>query len=128
VRQWPARFDGRALNSHLPWHPPRAARCGDVRGKPRLPESPVHHRSREALDAGTVASGAGIKLGEPGEALHREALDAGRRVAALDVPCCRARTDAGGALGREALDAATVAPSASATAPPRGITGNPNHP
>jgi hypothetical protein len=28
---------------------------------------------REALDAGTVASGASIK---PGEALHREALDA----------------------------------------------------
>jgi hypothetical protein len=32
---------------------------------------------REAVDAGTVASGASIKPGEPGEALHREPLDAG---------------------------------------------------
>jgi hypothetical protein len=30
----------------------------------------------------------------------------------LDMPCCRAGTDAGGALGREALDAATVASGA----------------
>src|ERR1700686_2287648 len=36
---------------------------------------------REALDAGTVASGAGIKAGEPGEAPRREPLDA------ADVPC-----------------------------------------
>jgi hypothetical protein len=52
------------------------------------------------LDAGTVASGARIK---PGEALHRAPLDA------ADAPrpstCCRcAGTDAGGAIGREALD------------------------
>jgi hypothetical protein len=33
--------------------------------------------------------------------------------APLDVPCRRARTDAGGALGREALDAGTVASGAS---------------
>jgi hypothetical protein len=30
----------------------------------------------------------------------------------LDVPCRRARTDAGGAIGREPLDAATVASGA----------------
>ena len=34
---------------------------------------------------------------------------------AADVPCRRAWTDAGGALGREALDAATVASSARTT-------------
>jgi len=38
---------------------------------------------REALDAGTVASGAGIKPGEP---LHREPLDAGYVLRPLDVP------------------------------------------
>jgi len=32
---------------------------------------------RKALDATTVASGASIKAGDPGEALHREALNAG---------------------------------------------------
>jgi len=31
---------------------------------------------RESHDAGTVASDASIKAGEPGEALHREAFDA----------------------------------------------------
>jgi hypothetical protein len=45
-----------------------------------------------------VASGAGIKPGEPGEALHREPLDAG------DVPC-----PSGGALRRKARDAGAVA-------------------
>jgi hypothetical protein len=57
---------------------------------------------REALDAGTVASGASIKAGEPGEpgyAFPREPLDA--------------RTDAGGAIGRKTLDASTVASGAS---------------
>jgi hypothetical protein len=55
---------------------------------------------RLALDAGTVASGAGIKPGECSTAKH-EALDA--------VPSRCASTDAGGAVGREALDAGTVA-------------------
>jgi hypothetical protein len=36
-----------------------------------------------------------------------------RRAALLDVPCRCAGTDAGGAIGREALDAATVASGAS---------------
>jgi hypothetical protein len=31
---------------------------------------------REVLDAGTLASGASTKAGEPGEALHRKPLDA----------------------------------------------------
>jgi len=67
---------------------------------------------REALDAATVASGAGIKPGEPTEALHREARGARCRAALLDVPCRRAGTDAGGALGRKALDASAVASGA----------------
>jgi hypothetical protein len=43
-------------------------------------------RSAEALDAGLVASGAKITPGEPGEALHREQLDAGDVPPPLDVP------------------------------------------
>jgi hypothetical protein len=109
----------------------------------------------EALDTGTVASGAGIKPSEPGEALHRDArgtpcrrrtapgpmpmarsaarastagavasgasFKAGaqprgaplrgprrrRRAAPLDMPRRCAGKDAGGAIGREALDAGT---------------------
>jgi len=41
-------------------------------------------RSAAALDAGMVVSGASIKPSEPGEVLHREALDAAD--ALLDVP------------------------------------------
>jgi hypothetical protein len=51
---------------------------------------------REALDAGTVASGAKTKPGEPGEELHGEPLDAG------DV--ARPSTCPGGAVGHEALE------------------------
>ena len=49
------------------------------------------------------------------QALHREARGAQcrRRAAPLDVPRRCARTDAGGAIGREALDAGTVASGAS---------------
>jgi len=47
---------------------------------------------REAVDASTVASGAGIKPGEALPRKAREALDAG--------PCGCARTVVGGALGR----------------------------
>jgi hypothetical protein len=56
---------------------------------------------REALDAGTVASGAKIKPGEPGEALHREQLDAGDVPPPLDVPAasCPSRRDRRGGLG-----------------------------
>jgi hypothetical protein len=58
---------------------------------------------REALDAGTVASGASIKAGE---ALPRDARGARcpRRAAPLDMPCRCVGTDAGGAIGRETLD------------------------
>jgi hypothetical protein len=76
---------------------------------------------RKARDAGMVASGAGIKPGGPGEALHRDARCARcrRRAAPLDVPCRYGRTVAGGALGREPLDAGTVA-SIKAGDRPRG--------
>jgi hypothetical protein len=51
---------------------------------------------------------------------------AGGGVAPLDVPCRRAATDAGGALGREALDAGTVAsgrpPGSSSASPARRST------
>jgi hypothetical protein len=59
----------------------------------------------EALDAGTVASGARIKPGQPGEAFATASRS-------MPPTCCaprravplRARTDAGGAIGRDALD------------------------
>jgi hypothetical protein len=60
-----------------------------------------------------VASGAKIKPGEPGEALHREPLDAGD--VPLDVPCGCGGTDTGGAIGREALDCRMVASGANAS-------------
>jgi hypothetical protein len=55
---------------------------------------------REALDAGMVASGASIKAGEPGEALHREPLDAGdvRRRRADGIAVIRALPGTGMAL------------------------------
>jgi hypothetical protein len=53
---------------------------------------------RESLDAGTVASGASIKAGEPGEALHREALDAGYVCAPSTCPAASG-ADQWGVLG-----------------------------
>jgi hypothetical protein len=73
---------------------------GGVRGKPQLPGSPVHQRCREALDAATVASGTSINASRSMPA---------RRAVPLDVPRRCARTNAGGALGREAVVAGTVA-------------------
>jgi len=57
---------------------------------------------REAVDAGTAASGAKIKPGEPSEALHRERLSATRRArlsatlhpARLELPTPVSRLDA----------------------------------
>jgi hypothetical protein len=53
------------------------------------------------------AAGAKIKPGEPGEALHRHERGARcrRRAAPLDMLYRRTRTVAGGAIGREPLDA-----------------------
>jgi hypothetical protein len=53
---------------------------------------------RKALDAGTVASGAGIKPGEPGKARHRDARDARCRASRC------ARTVAGGAIGLDGFE------------------------
>jgi hypothetical protein len=70
-----------------------------------------------------VASGASIKPASPARrsTAKREALNAG------DVPrpsTCRAAapgTDAGGAIGREALDAGTVARGARTSGPPLAV-------
>jgi hypothetical protein len=76
---------------------------------------------REALDAGTVASGASIKPDEPGEALHREALDAG------DVPrssTCRAAAPGPMPVERSAARPSMPAPPTAALAgePPATTT------
>jgi hypothetical protein len=79
--------------------PPRSARrpMRETRRAPRRAVAPgllpVARSAARPFDAGTVASGAGTKPGEPGEALHREPLD-GADVP-LDLPRCCARSDAG---------------------------------
>jgi len=76
------------------------------------------------LDSGAGASGASIKVGEPGEALHREArgVRCWRRAPRRAVQPRQNRC--GGAIGRDALDAATVASGASikAASPARRST------
>jgi hypothetical protein len=95
----------RPVNSRVRYPRPRYWRGGE-----RRPPAPRQAIGREALDApcrcartdaGGAATGACIiKPGEPGEALHRgsPACCAPRPAVPLR------RTDAGGALGREALD------------------------
>jgi hypothetical protein len=80
----------------------------------RWGDRPRRPRCRHGAER-PVASGASIKPGEPGEALHREARAArcGRRAPPFDVPCRCASTAAGDAIGRAALGAGIVASGAS---------------
>jgi hypothetical protein len=73
-----------------------------------------------------MVSGAKIK---PGEALQSDARGTRcrRRAAPLDAPCRCAGTDAGGAFGREALDAGTVASGANVKAGDRPRGGRLNY-